>query len=87
MRPSSTDPVMLHTLWLQRRSGRRRSRHARWRSDLAPLGMLLLLIGLVLLVWVFVPSDEAIERAKKAPHYATFGQQPQSPLVGALAEP
>ena len=87
MGPSSTDPMMAHTLWLQRRSARQGSRRARWRSDRAPLGMLILLIGLLLLLWVFMPSDEVIERARDAEHHATLSQQQQSPLVGALAEP
>jgi hypothetical protein len=86
MAPSSTDPILAHSLWLQRRSARLRARGARWRSDWAPLGILVLLVGILTLFLFFLPSNDAVERAKEAAHHA-IGQQPQPPMIGALAEP
>jgi len=86
MAPSSTDPMLAHSLWLQRRSARRRARRARWRSDWTPLGMLLLLISFLILILLFMPSNDGVERAKETVHNA-IGQQQQPPIVGALAEP
>jgi hypothetical protein len=82
----STDPMFARALWLQRRSARLRARPTRWRSDWAPLGMLLLLMGILILFSVLLPNNDAIERAKEAAHSATVGQQQQPPMVGALAE-
>ncbi len=88
MGPSSTDPVLGHSLWLQRRrSAPLRACRVRWRSDWGPLGMLLLLIGILILFSVFMSSNDAIERAKEAVGSAMVGQQQQPPMVGALAEP
>lgn len=86
MASSSTDPMLAHSQWLQRRSARRRVRQARWRSDWAPLVMLIVLIGIVILCSVFIPYNDAVERAKEPMHNAV-GQQPQPPMVGALAQP
>ena len=83
---SSTDRMLAHSLWLQRRSAGRRACRVRWRSDWAPLGMLLVLIGILMLLSVFMPSNEAVEGAKEAAHNAV-NQQQQAPMVGALVEP
>jgi hypothetical protein len=48
--------------------------------------MLLVLIGILMLLSVFMPSNEAVERAKEAAHNAV-NQQQQAPMVGALVEP
>jgi hypothetical protein len=48
--------------------------------------MLLLLIGILMLLSVFMPSNEAVERAKEVAHSAV-NQQQQAPMVGALVEP
>ena len=65
---------------------RARACRVRWRSDWAPLGMLLVLIGILMLLSVFMPSNEAVERAKEAAHNAV-NQQQQAAMVGALVEP
>src|SRR5687767_4474081 len=83
---SSTDRMFGHSLWLQRRSAGRRACRVRWRSDWAPLGMLLVLIGILMLLSVFIPSNEAVERVKEAAHNAV-NQQQQASMVGALVEP
>ena len=53
---------------------------------LGPLGMLLVLIGTLMFSSVFMPSNEAVERAREAAHNAV-NQQQQAPMVGALVEP
>jgi len=60
-------------------------RKAQWRSDSTPLGLLLLLLGLLILLSVFLPSHEAVEKVK----HTARGEQsdPQLPVVGVLAEP
>jgi hypothetical protein len=55
-------------------------------SDWAPLGMLLELIGTLMLSSVFMPSNEAVERAREVAHDAV-NQQQQAPMVGTLVEP
>jgi hypothetical protein len=72
---------------LQRRSAGRRACRVRWRSDWAPLGMLLVLIGILMLLSVFMPSNEAVERAKEVAHNAvntatgTYGRGPGRALA------
>ena len=50
------------------------------------MGMLLVLIGLLMLLSVFMPSNEAVERAREVAHNAV-NQQQQTLMVGALVEP
>ena len=85
MAPSLHDPQMAHSLWLQRRSSRRSARQADWRSDWTPVGLLLLLLGLLILLAVFLPSNEAVEKVKRAANDQPTGSQ-VTPLVGALTE-
>ena len=86
MASSSQDPHVCHSLWLQRRSTRRAVRRAEWRSDWAPVGLLLLLLGLLILLSVFLPSNDAAERVKQAAQDERGGP-PQLPVVGVLTEP
>ena len=80
------DPEVGHSLWLQRRSTRRTVRRAQWRSDWTPVGLVLLLLGLLVLLSVFRPTNEAVERVKQATHDDRSGSQ-DLPVVGVLAEP
>src|SRR4029453_393482 len=64
--PLPQDPQVGHSLWLQRRSTRRGVRRVQWRSDWTPGGLVLLLVGLLVLLSVFRPSNEAIEQVKQA---------------------
>ena len=59
------DPEVAHSLWLQRRSTRRAVRRLQWRSDWTPVGLALLLLGLLVLLSVFRPTNEAVERVKQ----------------------
>jgi di/tricarboxylate transporter len=86
MASSSQDPQVYHSLWLQRRSTRRAVRRAQWRSDWTPVGLLLLLLGLLLLLSVFLPSHEAVEKMKQAAQDERGGSQ-RLPVVGVLTEP
>ena len=78
------DPQMAHSLWLQRRSSRRRAR-AQWRSDWTPVGLLLMLLGWLILLALFLPSNEAVEKVKQAARDQRIGSQ-ETPVVGVLAE-
>jgi len=80
------DPQVAHSLWLQRRSTRRAVRRAQWRSDWTAVGLILLLLGLLVLLSVFLPTNEAVERVKQAAHDNRSGSQ-DLPVVGVLAEP
>ena len=53
MAPLPQDPQVGHSLWLQRRSTRRAVRRVQWRSDWTPVGLVLLLLGLLVLLSVF----------------------------------
>ena len=77
---SLIDPDSGHSLWLQLRSTRRKPRRPQWRSDWAPVWILLLLMTFLALNSVFMPSNDAVERATQ-----TIDRQPA--VVGALAEP
>jgi len=77
---SLIDPDSGHSLWLQLRSTRRKPQRPQWRSDWAPVWILLLLMTILALNSVFVPSNDAVERATQ-----TIDRQPA--VVGALAEP
>jgi hypothetical protein len=80
----SDDPQLARSLWLQLRSSRPKARRPPWRSDWMPVGILLLLMGILIIYSVLMPPDEAVERAKQGGN-ETVGQQ--SPVVGALAQP
>jgi hypothetical protein len=77
---SLIDPDSGHSLWLQLRSTRRKPQRPQWRSDWAPVWILLLLMTILALNSVFMPSNDAVERATQ-----TIDRQPA--VVGALAEP
>lgn len=84
MAPLPQNPQVGHSLWLQRRSTRRGVRRVQWRSDWTPVGLVLLLLGLLVLLSVFRPSNEAIEQVKQADD----GRGSQDlRVVGVLAEP
>ena len=86
MAPLPQNPQVGHSLWLQRRSTRRGVRRVQWRSDWTPVGLVLLLLGLLVLLSVFRPSHEAIERVKQTAKDDRSGSQ-DLPAVGVLAEP
>ncbi len=80
------DPQVGHSLWLQRRSTRRAVRWVQWRSDWTPLGLALVLLGLLVLLSVFRPTNEAVERVKQTVQDDRSGSQ-DPPVVGVLAQP
>jgi hypothetical protein len=82
----SQDPQVGHSLWLQRRSARRTVRRVQWRSDWTAVGLVLLLLGLLVLLSVFLPTNVAVERVKQAAQDKRSGSQ-DLPVVGVLAEP
>ena len=67
---SPTDPASAHSLWLQLRHTKRAPRR-RWRGDWTPLLVVLLLFGLLLLVYVISPSNDAAEQADQMNHRET----------------
>ena len=79
-------PQAAHSLWLQRRSTRRAVRQVQWRSDWSAVGLVLLLLGVLVLLSVFLPTNEAVERVRQAAQANRGGSQ-DLPVVGVLAEP
>lgn len=79
---SPTDPVSAHSLWLQLRSTKSKRPHSRWRSDWTPFVVPLVLLSLLALIYVMMPSNDAIENAKQAAQKETVVQE--SPVLGAL---
>ena len=89
MASSLQDPQTAHSLWLQRRSTRktaRRDQRVQWRSDWTPVGLLLLLLGLLVLLSVLLPSHQTFDGVKQAAQNERGGSQ-QLPVVGVLTEP
>ena len=86
MAPLPQDPQVGHSLWLQRRSTRRAVRRVQWRSDWTPVGLVLLLLGLLVLLSVFRPTNEAVEQVRQAAQDDGRGSQDLR-VVGVLAEP
>ena len=86
MAQSPQDPQLAHSLWLQRRSSRRAVRRTHWRSDWTPVGLVLLLLGLLVLLSVFLPFPDTVEPVKEAAQSENAGSQ-RLPVVGVLAEP
>ena len=86
MAPLPQDPQVGHSLWLQRRSTRRAVRRVQWRSDWTPVGLVLLLLGLLVLLSVFRSTNEAVEQVRKAAQDDGRGSQDLR-VVGVLAEP
>ena len=86
MAPLPQDPQVGHSLWLQRRSTRRGVGRVQWRSDWTPVGLVLLLLGLLVLLSLFRPTNEAIEQVKQAAQSDGRGSQDLR-VVGVLAEP
>ena len=86
MAPLPQDPQVGHSLWLQRRSTRRAVRWVQWRSDWTPVGLVLLLLGLLVLLSVFRTTNEAVEQVKQAAQDDGRGSQDLR-VVGVLAEP
>ena len=85
MAPLPQNPQVGHSLWLQRRSTRRGVRRVQWRSDWTPVGLVLLLLGLLVLLSVFRPTNEAIEQFKQAAQDDGRGSLDLR-VVGVLAE-
>ena len=86
MASSPEDWELAHSLWLQRRATRRAVRRIHWRSDWTPLGLVLLLLGLLILLSVFLPSRQAVDGAKQAVQGEENGSQ-RPAVVGVLTEP
>ena len=84
MASSLQDPQVAHSLWLQRRSGRCGTRRAQWRSDRTPVVVVLILLGLLIFLALFSPSNEAIEKVKAAQHQRTGSQE--TLIVGVPTE-
>jgi hypothetical protein len=82
---SPTDPVSAHSLCLQLLSSKRKSRRPRWRSDRIPVWLPLLLFTTLALVYIIMPSNDAIENAEHAAQKERVLQEP--PLLGALTGP
>ena len=59
-------------------------RRAHRRGDSAPVSLLLLLVGLLILLAVFLPSNDAVEKAKQAADERAGSQQ--LPVVGVATE-
>lgn len=57
-----------------------------WRGDSAPVGLLLLLVGLLILLAVFLPTSDAVEKAKQAAKNERADSQ-QLPVVSVATEP
>lgn len=81
------DPHGGSSLWLQGRFRRPAARKARWRSDWTPAGLVVLLLALFILLSVFLPRNEAIERVKHAAQNENKGGAQHPPEVVILAEP
>lgn len=86
MGSSPQDPPVAHSLWLQRRGPWVALRRAHWRGDSAPVGMLLLLVGLLILLAVFLPTNDAVEKAKQAAKSERVDSR-QLPVVSVATEP
>ena len=89
MASSPQDPQMAHSLWLQRRSTRlaaRRVQRVQWRSDWTPVGLLLLLLGVLVLLTVFLSPHQMDDGVKQAARGERGGSE-QLPVVGVLTEP
>ena len=82
---SPTDPVSAHSLWLQLRSSKRKHRLPRWRSDWIPVWFPMLLFTILALVYMMMPSNDAIEKLEHATQKERVLQG--SPLLGALTGP
>jgi hypothetical protein len=80
------DPQVGHSLWLQRRSTRRVTRRRQWRSDWTPIGLLFVVLGLLLLLSLLVPSNNAVESVRQAAQQDSGDLQPP-PVVGVLTQP
>lgn len=85
MGSSPQDPPVGHSLWLQWRSLWLALRRAYWRGDSAPVGMLLL-VGLLILLAVFLPTNDAVEKAKQAAKSERADSR-QLPVVSVAREP
>ncbi|HKT35759.1 MAG TPA: hypothetical protein VJR03_13115 [Nitrospira sp.] len=86
MASSPEDWELAHSLWLQRRATRRAVCRTHWRSDWTPLALVLLLLGLLILLSVFLPSRQAVDRERQAAQDEKNGSQ-RLPVVGVLTEP
>ena len=62
------------------------SRETGWRGDSAPVGLLLLLVGLLILLAVFLPTSDAVEKAKQAAKNERADSR-QLPVVSVATEP
>jgi hypothetical protein len=85
MASSLHDPQMGHSLWLQRRSTRRSGRRAKWRSDWTPVGLFIALLGLLILLSVLLPSNQAVQKVEQLAEDKP--SDAQLPVVGVLGQP
>jgi hypothetical protein len=87
MTSSPQDPQLAHSLWLQRRSPQRGVRRVQWRSDRTPVSLVLLLLGLLILLSIFLPTNGAMQQLKHAAQDDKSGGLQKRSVVGVLAEP
>ena len=87
MASSPQDPQVGHSLWLQRRFGRLGVREVCWRSDWTPVGLVVLLLGLLLLLSLFWPRHEVVDRVEQAAQDGAVVGIEHPPVIGVLAEP
>jgi hypothetical protein len=79
---SPTDPVLAHSLWLQRRSSRRQPPRPRWR-DWTPLVVSILLLSILALGYVIWLSNGTFESAEQPAQKEADLQEP--PVLGVIA--
>lgn len=79
---SPPDPITAHSLWLQLRSTRRRHHPLRWRSDWKGVCVPVLLLIMLAVVYIMMPTPEAVDQPEQADQKETALQQPA--VVGAL---
>jgi heme/copper-type cytochrome/quinol oxidase subunit 2 len=80
------DPQIGQSLWLQRRSTRHAAHGTQWRGDWSPIALLVLLVSVVILFFVFLPSNDAVEKAKQTARDEGGGGQ-ELPVVGVSSQP
>jgi hypothetical protein len=84
---SPQDPQLAHSLWLQRRSTQRAARRVQWRSDRTPVSFILLLLGLLILLSIFLPTNGVVHQLKQAAKHDPSGGPQERSVVGVLTEP
>lgn len=78
-------PIALQSLspWLHLTSTRHQAHRTRWRSDWAPIWIVLLLMSILAVFSLLFPPIDLLERAEQA---VQNGKSEQPPVFGALTE-